>query len=86
MAIKTQLQKDCEKTIKFLNNQNLLTDEHAFTISLMRSLAEEWAVCTSATQRAAISKEIRACLEMLPQTEVKLQDAVQNVLDELERL
>jgi hypothetical protein len=84
MAIKTQLQKDCEKYIKFLTNQNLLTDEHAYTVSLARQLAAEWENCDTSTQRAAISKEIRACIELLPKPEVKIQDATKNFLDEFE--
>lgn len=86
MIEKTQLQADSEKYIRFLKKQGLLTDEHSLTVSLVRVLAAEWSLCTSSTQRAAISKELRAAIEMLPHTEAKIADETQDFLNELQEV
>lgn len=86
MANKTQLQLDSEKYLRFLKKSNLLTDEHSLTVSLVKELCITWAECTSATQKAAVSKELRAAIEMLPHAEVKLQGEVETFLEDLEKV
>jgi hypothetical protein len=86
MANKSELQLNADKYIRFLKKQSLLTDEHALTVSLVKSLAEEWSLCTSSTQRAAIAKELRACIDMLPHTETPIQDVTQTFLEQLEKV
>lgn len=85
MANKSKLETDAAKYIRFLKSQGLLTNEHALTVSLVEFLAAEWSLCTSSTQRAAVSKEIRAAIEMLPHTEVKIADEAQTFLNDLEQ-
>lgn len=76
------LQTAANKTIKTLKAQGLLTDEHALTVALVRQLAAEWSEATSSTQRAAISKELRYALALLPQAPEETDD-VADLLAEL---
>lgn len=76
------LQTAANKTIKTLKAQGLLTDEHALTVALIRQLAAEWSEATSSTQRAAISKELRYALALLP-TPPDETDDVADLLAEL---
>jgi hypothetical protein len=55
--------------LRFLEEQNLLTDDHAILVSLVRTLAR--AVGQSAVQRrgsalAMVAKELREALALLP--------------------
>lgn len=72
MSDKNPLQLKAAETIRFLTSENLITKEHSLTVALIKELAEEWSRCTSSTQRAGISKELRAAIEMLPKPEVKV--------------
>lgn len=83
MNQKSEIQKNSDKYVQFLRVNNMLTDEHALTVALIKELCESWGECTSATQKSVISKEIRACINSLPQTEAPLQDKTQSFLDEL---
>jgi hypothetical protein len=74
MTSKNPLQLKAAETIKFLKDENLITKEHSFTIALIQELAAEWSECTSSTQRAGISKELRAAYELLPKPEAKTSD------------
>lgn len=72
MSDKNPLQLEAAKTIRFLTQEGLLNKEHSLTVSLIKELTAEWSLCTSSTQRGMISKEIRACIEMLPKPEAKV--------------
>lgn len=62
------LTKSALKTIAYLTDQNLLTDKDALTVALIEELCKEWTNANSATQRAALSKELRNCMAALPVT------------------
>lgn len=80
------LRTSANKTIKYLKDSGLLTDGHEATLGLLKALCDEFPECTSATQRASVSKEIRACLEMLPKPIVKIADEAQDFLTALENV
>lgn len=84
MSDKNPLQLEAAKTIRFLTSEGLLTKEHSLTVSLIKELAAEWSLCTSSTQRGMISKELRACIEMLPKPEVKVSDEAADFLASLQ--
>ena len=83
MTAKTQIAKDTERFIKFLEDSDLLTDEHALSVALLTELVNQLPTATNATQYAALSKEIRATIESLPKPEVKQTDAVADFLSEM---
>jgi hypothetical protein len=74
MPSKNPLQLKAAETIKYLRDENCITKEHSFTIALIQELAAEWSECTSSTQRAGISKELRAAYELLPKPGAKVSD------------
>lgn len=78
--------EDTQRYIQFLDDADLLTDEHALTVSLLRRLVDKLDECTNATQYAAVSKEIRATMDALPKPEVRQTDEVQDFFDELTAL
>lgn len=80
------LRTSANKTLKFLKDAGLLTDEHEATQALLKALCDEFTECTNSTQRAGISREIRACLESLPKPIVKVADEAQEFLDALENV
>ena len=84
MANKSQLELKSLETIRFLTKQGLITHEHSLTIALIKELCAEWYKCSSSTQRAAISKEIRAAIELLPKPEIKVSDETEDFFKELE--
>lgn len=83
MTQKNPLQLNAAETIQFLTDENLITKEHSLTIALIKELAAEWSNCTSSTQRAGISKELRAAVELLPKPEVKVSDEAADFLASL---
>ena len=83
MTQKNPLQLKAAETIKYLRDQDLITKEHAFTIALIQELAAEWSNCTSSTQRAGISKELRAAYELLPKPDAKVSDEAAEFLASL---
>lgn len=54
------------KTLRILKQQELLEDRHAGYVALVRQLCKDYLEASTATQRAALSKEIRECLRALP--------------------
>lgn len=78
--------EDTQRYVQFLNDADLLTDEHALTVALLRQLVAKLDECTNATQFAAVSKEIRATMDALPKPEVRQSDEVQDFFDELTAL
>lgn len=83
MAQSNPLQLKAAETIKYLTDEDLITKEHSLTIALIKELAAEWSACTSSTQRAGISKELRAAIEMLPKPEATVSDAAADFLASL---
>ncbi|GAT87060.1 hypothetical protein CVCC1112_1719 [Paenarthrobacter nicotinovorans] len=83
MTQKNPLQLKAAETIKFLKDENLITKEHSFTIALILELAAEWSLCNSSTQRAGISKELRAAYELLPKPEATVSDEAAEFLASL---
>ncbi len=83
MAKSNPLALKSNETITFLKNQQLITHEHSLTISLIKHLCAEWDTASSSTQRAMISKELRACIELLPKPIPKTSDEAQEFLDDL---
>jgi hypothetical protein len=81
---KSALELKAAETIRFLTDEGLITKEHSLTIALIKELCAEWALATSSTQRATISKEIRSSIEMLPKIEIKQTDEVEDFFKELE--
>jgi hypothetical protein len=77
------LKQEALKTIKYLRDSNLLTDADALNIELIKALCDEWPEATTSTQRAALSKEIRACLEALPKPDVKPTDELADFLADM---
>lgn len=86
MAEKSQIAKDTARFIQFLDDADLLTDEHALTVALLTELVSKLDECTNMTQYAALSKEIRATMEALPKPEIRQTDEVQDFFDELTEL
>lgn len=85
MSELTPLQADAEETIQFLKDQHLITAEHSLTISLIRQLCIAFGECVNQTQRAGISKELRAAMEMLPKPEApEKSDEASDFFKELE--
>lgn len=71
---KNPLENAANRTLRALKQRNLLTDEHALTIQLIKELCHEWSEALSTTQRAAISKEIRYALALLPDVPAESDD------------
>lgn len=71
-----------KKTITYLREQGVLSDEHALTVSLIEALCDEWAEAVTTTQRANVSKELRYCLALLPEPAPETDD-VADLLAEL---
>lgn len=86
MTQKSTIAKDTARFIQFLDDADLLTDEHALTVALLKELVGKLDECTNMTQYAALSKEIRATQEALPKPELRQTDEVQDFFDELEDL
>lgn len=80
---KNPLQLKAAKTLRFYKRENLLTDEHALLEELILFLAAEWSECQTSNQRAAISKELRAAIEMLPKIEKSVSDEAEEFLSDL---
>lgn len=78
--------QDATRYVKFLDDSDLLTDEHALTIALLNALVAKLDECTNATQYASITKEIRATMDALPKPEVRQTDEVADFFDELNAL
>ncbi|EGD7391293.1 hypothetical protein DQF30_24110 [Shigella flexneri] len=76
------LTSGANKTIRNLKSLGLLTDDHALTVALIKELCAEWSAAQSTTQRAAISKELRYALALLP-TPPEETDDVADLLAEL---
>lgn len=77
------LKIEAEKTLQFLEDEGLLTDADALNVALVQALCDEWPEATSSTQRAALSKELRACLESLPKPEPVASDELGDLLTDL---
>lgn len=77
---------DAIRYVEFLDDQELLTDEHALTVALLHALVAKLDECTNPTQYAAISKEIRATQDALPKPLVAQTDEIADFFDELENL
>ncbi|MFE4078215.1 hypothetical protein [Paenarthrobacter sp. YIM B13468] len=86
MTQKSTIAKDTARFIKFLDDADLLTDEHALTVALLTELVDKLDSCTNMTQYAALSKEIRATMDALPKPEIRQTDEVQDFFDELTEL
>ncbi|UVJ37977.1 hypothetical protein [Arthrobacter sp. CJ23] len=86
MTTSPTIADDTARFIKFLEDADLITDEHALTVSLLTQLVEQLPTAANATQFAALSKEIRATMEALPKPEVRQSDEVQDFFDELTEL
>lgn len=86
MTEKTQIAKDTERFIKFLEDADLLTDEHALTVALLKDLVNQLPTAANATQYAALSKEIRATQDALPKPVIVHSDAASEFMDELAEL
>lgn len=84
MPASNPLRTGALKTVKFLTESKLLTDEHAATVALLEALCDEYPLATNSTQRSAISREIRNCLESLPKPEAKVSDEAADFLADLE--
>lgn len=78
--------EDTQRYVQFLDDADLLTDEHALTVALLRQLVAKLDECTNATQFAGVSKEIRATMDALPKPVVQQSDEVQDFFDELNAL
>lgn len=81
---KNPLQLKAAKTLRYYRRENLLTDEHALLEELILLLAADWSNCTTSNQRTAVSKELRAAIEMLPKVEqTPVSDEAENLLKSL---
>lgn len=78
--------QDATRYVQFLEDSDLLTDEHALSVSLLHALVGKLDECTNPTQYAAISKEIRATQDSLPKPDVQEADEVGDFFKELEGL
>lgn len=75
------------KTLRILKQQELLEDRHAGYVALVKQLAKDYQLATTATQQAALSKEIRECLKALPEPKTEespaAKDATQDVWESI---
>lgn len=74
------------KTITYLDAEGLLSDEHALSVAVIKGLVDQLPSAATATQYAALTKEIRSYLQSLPHPEQVASDAAQDFLDELGEL
>lgn len=84
MSALTPLQAKAAETIQTLRDADLIRPEHALTIELLNTLCGAVATAASGAMVAALSKEIRACLDTLPQPEVQATDAAEDFLASLD--
>lgn len=83
MTVPNGLQAKASETIKSLDDAGLITAEHALTIELIQTLCAAIPDAASGAMVAALSKEIRACLESLPKPVPVLTDELEDLLADI---
>ncbi|WP_394938809.1 hypothetical protein [Psychromicrobium sp. YIM B11713] len=83
MADKSKLELETTRTIKFLTDEGLLTDEHAGKVALLEYLVEQLPKATNLSQSANVAVQIRAVFDSLPKVPEKPADELQDFVDSL---